>query len=167
MLDKIMETKILIYSKKNFTEDSIKQLLDEFSKTKLNSLLKVTFYDKDSLRCVGLTDEVGKEEYVGYQATKKYLVRDPNVTYFYEYLNTLLDQFIAYKTDGYIKNIGVKKVIRFESEPISLGFCEYMKLRYKNFSPNVDIGRVSEIHAEHARNLSFSKNYPELFESLL
>lgn len=162
-----METKMRVYGKKNFTEDSIKQLLDEFNRVKLNSLLKVTFYDKDFLRYVGLTGENGKEEYIGYQATKKYLARDPNVTYFYEYLNTLLDQFLAYKTEGYIKNIGVKKVVRFDSEPISLGFCEYMKLRYKNFNPNVDVDRVSEIHAEHARNLSFSKNYPELFESLL
>lgn len=162
-----METKTRIYGKKNFTEDNIKELLDEFIKTKLNRLLKVTFYDKDSLRYVGITDTSGKEEYIGYQATKKYLARNPNVTYFYEYLNTLLDQFLAYHTDGYIKNIGVKKVIRFESEPISLGFCEYMRLNYKNFGSNVDIERVSEIHAEYARNLSFSRNYPELFESLL
>lgn len=162
-----METKIRIYGKKNFTEDSIKELLDEFSKNKLNSLLKITFYDKDSLRYVGITDVNSKEEYIGYQATKRYLARNPNVAYFYEYLNTLLDQFVAYKTDGYIKNVGVKRVVRFESEPINLGFLDYMKLRYKNFNPNVDVDRVSEIHAEHARNLSFSRNYPELFESLL
>jgi hypothetical protein len=162
-----METKIRVYGKKNFTEDSIKELLDEFSKNKLNSLLKITFYDKDSLRYVGITDVNSKEEYIGYQATKRYLARNPNVTYFYEFLNTLLDQFIAYKTDGYIKNVGVKKVIRFDSEPIELGFREYMRLRYKNFNPNVDVERVSEIHADYARNLSFSRNYPELFESLL
>lgn len=162
-----METKIRVYGKKNFTEDNIKELLDDFNKTKLNNLLKVTFYDKDSLRFVGITDVNSKEEYIGYQATKKYLARNPNVAYFYEYLNTLLDQFVAYKTNGYIKNEGIKKVVRFNSEPIDLGFCEYMRLRYKNFNPNVDVERVSEIHAEYAKNLSFSRNYPELFESLL
>lgn len=162
-----MEKKIRIYSKKNFTEDSISELLDDFNRKKLNSSLKVAFYDKDSFRHVGFTDLDSKEEYIGYQTTKRYIARNPNVIYFYEYLNILLDQFIAYKTDGYIKNIGIKKVIRFNSEPISLGFCEYMKLNYRNFNSNVDIQRVSEIHADHARNLYFSKKNPDLFESLL
>lgn len=162
-----MEVKTKIYSKKNFTEDNITELLESFNKGKLNGLLKVVFYDKENSRRVGLTDPEGKEEYVGYFATRKYLGRNPNVTYFYEYLGTLLDQYITYTTEGYIKNIGTKKVIRFESEPIAIGFQEYMKLNYKNFNSNVDVLRVAEIHGEYARNLSFANKFPELFEQLL
>lgn len=61
-------------ARKTLQEDSIKELLDGLLKNKLNSLLKITFYDKDSLRYVGITD-VNSKEYIGYQATKRYLAK--------------------------------------------------------------------------------------------
>lgn len=160
-----MNSTVRVYSKKHFTEDNITELLSKFNEKYLSSKLTVYFYYKESFRMVSLTDSAHSEEYLGYQTTQKYLSRGTNPIYFYEFLNLFLDQFISYETDGYIKLDNIKKVTKFTRKPAFLGFREHLALNYAKFK--TDISPVIESHIRGAEGLSFSRNYPEVFQSLL